>query len=246
MKKVQSNLAVVTLMALLTLASSLYADKTKNILVFGDSLTWGWSPSKPIIPTVRHKLENRWTTVMEKNLGEKYHIIVEGLSGRTTNIDDPNNPTLNGAPYLKAALASHEPLDLVIIMLGTNDTKHQLQRSAFEIGLGMGELINIVQKHSASWNRTNYPSPKVLVISPPPLGENLAPILKTVLKDGYAKSKKLATIYSAITATAQEHFFDAGSVISSDGIDGVHFTAKTNKKLGETVAKEVKKILTAK
>ena len=69
-------------------------------------------------------------------LGEGYTVITEGLSGRTTNVEDPTAPGLmNGADYLDAALVSHEPVDLVIIMLGTNDTKSYLIPTALRIDL---------------------------------------------------------------------------------------------------------------
>lgn len=168
---------------------------------------------------------------MERKLGR----------GRTTSIDDPSRTTLNVAPYLKLALASHEQLDLVVIMLGKNDAKANLKRTPLEIGLGMGELINIVQKHFFLWNRTEYKVPKVLVISPPPLSKKLCPIVKNILKGGYEKTKKLAKIYKGIATQSGEDFFDVGSVISTDGIDDVHFTAKTKKKFGEAISKEVKK-----
>lgn len=245
MKLNQLIIVLVTtyLLSVASFADSSNDKNTKNILVFGDSLTWGWYPTKPIIPTTRHPNKDRWTTALATKLGVGYHIVVEGLSGRTTNIDDPSRPTLNGAPYLQSALASHEPLDLVIIMLGTNDTKATLKRSPLEIGLGMGELINIAQEHPGGWNRTNYPAPKVLVISPPPLAEKVDPLIEKLFAGAREKTQKLPPIYAAITKAAGEYFFDAGSVISSDGIDGVHFTAATNKKLGNAVAEKVRQIL---
>jgi len=66
----------------------------KNIMVYGDSITWGWLPTSPIVPTVRHEKKNRWPDVMLNSLGDGYNVITEGLSGRTTNIEDPNAPGL--------------------------------------------------------------------------------------------------------------------------------------------------------
>lgn len=217
-------------------------DGPRRILVYGDSLTWGWTPVEPITPTVRHPAEDRWTTALASALGEGYEVIAEGLSGRTTNIDDPTDPKLNGADYLPAALASHEPLDLVVILLGTNDTKAYLDRTPFEIGLGAGELINIVHE-SPGWDWTNYPVPRVLLISPPPLGEEIDPAAAEAFAGGREKSVDLPRIYAGIAELAGEHFFDAGGVIQTDGVDGIHFSAETNAALGEAVATEVKSIL---
>lgn len=214
----------------------------QRILVFGDSLTWGWTPAEPVVPTERHAHADRWTTAMSNALGDGYEIVVEGLSGRTTNIDDPSDPKLNGADYLPAALASHEPLDLVIIMLGTNDTKTYLERTPLEIGLGAGELINIVHE-APGWDWTDYETPQVLLISPPPLGEAIGAMAAEIFEGSREKSMALPEIYSGIAAVAGEHFFDAGTVIETDGIDGIHFTAAANATLGEAVAGEVNKIL---
>ena len=221
---------------------SLAADDERNILVFGDSLTWGWTPMDPITPTVRHPEADRWTTAMSEALGDGYDVEVDGLSGRTTNIDDPNDDKLNGADTLPAALAAHEPLDLVVILLGTNDTKAYLERTPFEIGLGAGELVNIVHE-SPGWDWTDYPTPAVLLVSPPPLGEKIDPLAADAFAGGLEKSKALPAVYEAIADAAGEHFFDAGSVVSTDGVDGIHFSADTNRALGAAVADEVRRVL---
>ena len=137
----------------------------------------------------------RWPTGGPRSwgprFGEDYNIITEGLSGRTTNMDDPDAPGLmNGADYLEPALVSHEPIDLVVIMLGTNDTKNHLERSPLEIGLGMGDLINIVQEGSGlGWYI--YDTPEVLIISPPPLGDEIDPGAAERFQDGNAKIAEL-------------------------------------------------------
>lgn len=224
-------------------ASTTATAPTKNILVFGDSLTWGWVPSSPITPSTRHKMEDRWTTVMAEALGTDYNVVVEGLSGRTTNIDDPSDPKLNGAAYLPAALASHEPLDLVIIMLGTNDTKAYLKRTPLEIALGAGALINEVHK-TPGWDWTDYPTPQVLLINPPPLGATIDPNAVEAFDTGsQQKSGVLGKLYADTAALAGEHSFDSSTVITTDGIDGVHFSAETNRALGTAVAEEVRRIL---
>ena len=219
------------------------AQTPRNILVFGDSITWGWLPKDPIVPTVRHAEEDRWPEIMAAALGDGYTVVTEGLSGRTTNVEDPTAPGLmNGADYLDAALMSHEPLDLVIIMLGTNDTKTYLDRTPFEIGLGMGELINIVQKGSGlGWYE--YGAPEVLVISPPPLGAEIDPGAAEQFEGGADKIASLPLIYAAIAEAAGASFFDAATVVTTShvGPDGIHLIADGNRALGEAVAAEVEK-----
>jgi lysophospholipase L1-like esterase len=220
-------------------------DAEKTIMVFGDSITWGWVPKDPIVPTERHAEEDRWPEIMAAALGEGYDVVTEGLSGRTTNVEDPDLPGLmNGADYLDSAILSHEPLDLVIIMLGTNDTKNHLHRSPLEIGLGMGELVNIVQEDAGpDWY--SYGVPEVLVISPPPLGDEIDPGAAERFQDGNAKISELPPIYAAIAEAAGAHFFDAASVVEKAdvGPDGIHLLVSGNEALGTAVAEEVKAIL---
>ena len=233
----------VTLGATLGAAASAQEAEPRRILVFGDSLTWGWIPTEPVTPTTRHPVEDRWTSVMSEALGEGYEIVVEGLSGRTTDIDDPTDPKLNGADYLPAALASHEPLDLVILLLGTNDTKAYLDRTPLEIGLGAGRLVNMVHE-APGWDWAEYETPQVLLISPPPLGETIGEEAREAFDaQSQEKSMALGEVYAQVAAMAGEHAFDAGSVIETDGVDGIHFTAEANRALGEAVAAEVERIL---
>ncbi|MBA3324245.1 MAG: SGNH/GDSL hydrolase family protein [Rhodobacteraceae bacterium] len=238
----RETLAALLLSAALATAVHAQEAEPKRILVFGDSLTWGWTPSEPIVPTTRHPEADRWTSAMARALGDGYEIVVEGLSGRTTNADDPNDSKLKGDDYLPAALASHEPLDLVIVMLGTNDTKAYLDRTPLEIGLGAGQLINMVHE-SPGWDLTDYPTPTVLLISPPPLAEAIDPAAAADFEGAREKTLALPEVYGAIAAAAGENFFDAGTVIETDGVDGIHFTAATNATLGEAVAAEVERII---
>jgi len=139
--------------------------ENKSILCFGDSLTWGWIPVLEGAPTYRYSYKQRWTGVMAGQLGDGYHVIEEGLSARTTMLDDPTDPRLNGSAYLPSALASHLPLDLVILMLGTNDTKSFFHRTPYEVALGMSKLVGQVLT-SAGGVGTPYPAPKVLGVAP--------------------------------------------------------------------------------
>lgn len=86
---------------------------TKNILCFGDSVTWGWVPKENGVPTERFAPDVRWTGVLADRLGEGYHVIEEGLSGRTTAVDDPTDPRLNGSTYPRTQSAMLAPAQLV-------------------------------------------------------------------------------------------------------------------------------------
>ncbi|RZM94048.1 hydrolase [Bradyrhizobium genosp. SA-3] len=211
---------------------------TRRILCFGDSLTWGWIAVPEGSPTTRFPLHERWTGAMAAALGDGYEIIEEGLSARTTSIDDPVDPRLNGSAYLPAALASHIPLDLVILMLGTNDTKSYYHRTPYEIAVGMSKLVGQVLT-SAGGVGTIYPAPKVLVVAPPPLADLPDPWFQGMFEGGREKTVELAAQYKALASFMKVEFFDAGSAIATAGVDGIHFTAKNNTDLGRALARKV-------
>ena len=211
----------------------------KRILFYGDSLTWGWVPMDNAVPTHRYPFEQRLTGVMARELGDGYEIVEEALSGRTTAVDDPTDPRLNGASYLPSALASHLPLDLVIILLGSNDTKVYFHRSPFEIAAGMSVLIDQVAK-SAGGVGTAYPAPQVLLVAPPPLGAMPHAWFAELFKGGLEKSAELAHHYRALATFLGIPFVNAGEIITTGGVDGIHLTAENNEALGKALAREVK------
>ncbi|MGY3129714.1 lysophospholipase L1-like esterase [Bradyrhizobium sp. USDA 4503] len=211
---------------------------TKRILCFGDSLTWGWVAVPEGSPTTRFPYAERWTGAMAAKLGPDYEIIEEGLSARTTSLDDPADPRLNGSAYLPSAIASHLPLDLVILMLGTNDTKSYFRRTPYEIAVGMSKLAGQVLT-SGGGVGTVYPAPKVLIVSPPPLADLPDPWFQGMFEGGREKTVELAKQYRSLAAFLKVDFLDAGSVISTDGVDGIHFTAKNNADLGTALAEKV-------
>ena len=217
---------------------------TKRILCFGDSLTWGWVPVADGMPTERFAPDVRWTGVLAAELGPDYEVIEEGLSARTTNLDDPTDPRLNGAAYLPSCLAGHLPLDLVVLMLGTNDTKAYFGRTPLEIALGMSVLVTQVLT-SGGGVGTSYPAPQVLVVSPPPVAATPHPWFQLIFDGSQDKSAKLAEVYSAMASFVKVPFFDAGSVISTDGVDGIHFTEQNNAELGRAMADQIRGILGA-
>uniref|UniRef100_UPI0030D776A0 SGNH/GDSL hydrolase family protein n=1 Tax=uncultured Hoeflea sp. TaxID=538666 RepID=UPI0030D776A0 len=195
----------------------------KSILCFGDSLTWGWIPVPEGAPTYRYPREQRWTGVMAAQLGDGYHVIEEGLSARTTMLDDPTDPRLNGSAYLPSALASHLPLDLVILMLGTNDTKSFFHRTPYEVALGMSKLVGQVLT-SAGGVGTPYPAPRVLVVAPPPLTPMSHPYFQGMFGGGHEKTGQLGQQYKDLADFMKVDFLNAGDFITTDGCDGIHFT----------------------
>jgi lysophospholipase L1-like esterase len=232
------------LIAILTLASPCFA-KPFRIMVYGDSNSWGFTPN-PNPPSVRLPVDSRWPDVMQKELGGDYEVVTEALNGRTTDASDNqlSGAGVDGSAYLPAAINSHHPLDLVIIMLGTNDLKPAYNRTPYRIALGAGHLIDICNTIGGGIG-TSYKSPKVLLICPAPLDPkiNEGPVFPEMFKGGLEKSKELPQLYGGIAQLGGAAFFDAGTVISTDGADGLHLTGEAQKKLGTAVAAKVKEIL---
>ena len=207
----------------------------KEILCYGDSNTWGYNPSTK----ERYERDERWTGILQTTLGDEYHIIEEGLNGRTTVWNDPiEGEYKNGKAYLIPCLESHKPLDLVIIMLGTNDLKKRFSVTPQDIAEGAGVLVDMVKQSGCG--RNGHP-PKVLLLAPPPLGRLTE--FSEIFEGGPEKSKKFSEYYKRV---AEEHgceFFDTSRVVRSSDIDGVHFDKKSHRALGRAIAEVVKKIL---
>ncbi len=206
----------------------------KIILCFGDSNTWGYDPSTG----GRYPRDVRWTGVLRRALGDGYQVIEEGLNGRTTVWDDPIEGYKNGMGYLIPCLESQRPINLVIIMLGTNDLKMRFSVSAYDIGKSIGVLIDVVQK-SASGPDDGIP--EILIMAPPPVAKLTE--FAEMLEGSEVKSQRLAGHYRQQTEEYDCHFLDTSQIIASSDLDGIHLERDEHRKLGEAVAEEVKRIL---
>ncbi len=213
---------------------------TRTIVCFGDSNTHGANPSghgaNPDGPP-RLPREVRWPRVMEATLGDGYDVIEEGLNGRCTVWDTPVEPGRNGLPYLFPCLLSHAPIDLVIIMLGTNDLKRIYGNTAAEIACGAARLVDVARASMAGPDGT---SPQVLLMSPAPLGDVTARSELWGFGEALETSRQLAHMYEIVAEDHGAGFFDAGSVATVHPDDGVHLDAVACASLGAALAKVVR------
>ncbi len=209
---------------------------TGTIVCFGDSNTHGADPSGE----ARLSREVRWPRVMAAALGDGYEVIEEGLNGRTTVWDSPLAPGRNGLTYLVPCLLSHAPVDLVIIMLGTNDTKRIYGLAAPEIAGGASVLVDAAR---ASLSGPDGLPPQVLLVSPVPLGEVTARSEMWGFGEALATSRELARMYSIVAEDRGAGFFDAGSVAAVHPDDGVHLDGAACASLGTALADAVRAAL---
>lgn len=203
-------------------------ERLKTILCYGDSNTWGYDPANGL----RYPRDQRWPGVLRLMLGFGYDIVEEGLPGRTTVFDDPLEPYKSGKHYLMPCLSSHSPVDLVILLLGTNDIQTRYNVSALEISLGIGVLIEMIQASAAGPGST---APDVLLLAPPPIGTVPEEWAESYI-GGEAKSRRLAMYYQRIADEYQCEFFDTSQCVVSSESDGVHWDSAEHEKLGKALA----------
>ncbi|WP_136684517.1 SGNH/GDSL hydrolase family protein [Falsirhodobacter xinxiangensis] len=205
----------------------------KEILAFGDSLTWGADPAGG----PRHPFEARWPNTLAEALAGRARVTADGLGGRTTVYDDPTGPTLrSGARDLPTALGAHQPLDLVIIMLGTNDLKPFLCGTALGAVAGMRRLVQIVQTYPFKEGR-----PKVLIVAPPACVNTATG--GPAQGRSIAEAEAIAPLYAALAAETGCAFFDGGSAAKASPLDGVHLDAPATAALGRALAPVVSQLI---
>ena len=226
----------------------------KTILCYGDSNTWGYNPRGG-----RYGPAVRWPAVMASLLNAAsgsssgavppgmtggspeaaYWVVEEGLNGRTTCLEDPIEGGRNGLRQLIPILRSHRPLDLVIVMLGTNDLKHRFNPSLYDVSYG----AQLVAKAAlASETGPEDRAPQVLMVCPPPLVD--APAFRQILaKDAVEISGKFSPYYRACARECGAAFFDAGSIVRSSPADGIHWEAQDHQRFAEAMTEHIQTLL---
>jgi len=206
----------------------------KNILCFGDSNTWGYEP----LVARRYPADARWTGVLQRSLGDGFRVIEEGLNGRTNVTNEEGRPIRSGLDVLPVLLESHRPLDLVVIMLGTNDLKHDFDLSAEQIADGARKVCRYV----IDCEYLTDDPPQILLISPTHVE------LVTVEEEdqfigAIGKSRELAEHYQAVADDLGIHFLDASKIVVKTDLDGVHWDVDQHKAFGESLSGTIQKII---
>ena len=205
----------------------------KTVLCYGDSNTWGYDPAT----RTRYRSHVRWTGVLATRLGADYRVVEEGLNGRTTRWDDPIETGRNGLTYLRPCIESHQPLDVIVIMLGTNDLKSRFDLSASDIAQSAADLAEM------AWRWAHAPDGShvsVLLVAPP--ATSTLTEFDQMFDGAHEKSRQFSRYYRLAAGRRHLPFFDAGAVIVSSQKDGIHFDPEEHRKLGEALADEVQRL----
>ncbi|MEP3275678.1 MAG: GDSL-type esterase/lipase family protein [Stappiaceae bacterium] len=212
----------------------------KTVLCFGDSQTWGFDP-RGGADAIRYPFVERWTRRLGAKLGPGFHVVEEGLNGRTTVFDDPVMGGMSGLNDLLNILKSHMPVDLMIIMLGSNDVKTRLGVSGDEIARCLGRLLDVAIKSACG---PDMQSPEILVLVPPPLGTLEGKWLELLFdaQNGHAKTERLRVSYPEIAALYGVHCYDTAKVLKPGEIDGVHIDPDGLEPLADALSHVVEQI----
>lgn len=207
----------------------------KHIICLGDSNTHGYSAdvNDNADHSDRFNEDERWTCLLQKMLGEKYLVIEEGLAGRTTVFEDPLHEGMDAYSHIYPILMSHEPIDLLIIMLGTNDSKERFNASPLVIAAGLDRLI----KKAKSIDCWRNGEPNILIVCPPPIRDEFKDIFEGewMGKECVSKTKELAKYYEDVAKNNNTLFVDAEGCEFNE-IDCMHLTKRGHRELALTLA----------
>ncbi|MBN3812294.1 SGNH/GDSL hydrolase family protein [Paraburkholderia sp. Ac-20347] len=205
---------------------------TRTLLCYGDSNTHGTKPLN--LPGVLERFApaDRWPGVLAETLGSGWKIVEEGLPARTTVHDDPiEGRHKNGLAYLRPCLESQLPVDVVVLMLGTNDLKTRFSVTPADIAHSVDVLLETLVACRAG---PGGATPHVLLMAPVPIEE--VGFLGAIFTGGAAKSRLLAPLYERVAVKHGSAFLDAGEVATVSATDGIHYEADQHHKLGRAVA----------
>ncbi len=213
----------------------------KRILCYGDSNTFGFIP----LTGRKYTKKERWTGILQELLGPDYKIIEEGLCGRTTVLDDPFDSNRNGRKMIVPSIQAHYPLDLIIIMLGSNDMKKVFNMGACDIARGAGILVKMVIDWTKEKSDTSTPA-RILLVSPTHISKAIVTSSfgeEFEYLESHEKSLQLASRFQMVAEELGVGFMDAALAAKPSEEDGLHLSNEGHKNLANVFAKRVKEIV---
>ena len=209
-----------------------------NILCFGDSNTWGYDPSTQ----TRFPNNIRWTGVLQNLLGDKFNIIEEGLNGRTTNVNEREEHALgyyrdfrSSMDLISILIETNSPIDLLVVMLGTNDLKNNFNQSSDDISTNMKLVCEAII------NNDYFNSKPIILVSPTHINESSTNLLDSFIGTT-EKSKSLAILYKKIADDLDLFFVDASQSVKTNQIDGLHWDAMQHSDFANSIYNKINSI----
>ena len=214
------------------------AEDMRQILVYGDSLSWG------IVPGSRNRFAftSRWPGVLERTLTESarnVRVIEDCLNGRRTAWDDPYKAGRNGLVGLEQTMETHSPIALVIVFLGTNDFQSMHQLNAWQSAQGIAAIVAAIRRAPIE---PGMPTPEILIVAPPKL-QRAKGAIAPKFEGAEHKAAGLAEAFREVAQANDCHFLDAASVTTTSRVDGVHLDEDQHLQLGRDIAQPVKQVL---
>lgn len=208
-----------------------------TVLCYGDSNTFGYIPETGM----RYPRDVRYPGRLQKLLGDDYAVIEEGCNGRTTIHDDPVDGWKNGLDYLKPCLNSHKPVDIVILMLGSNDLKETFHLTAQEIADGAATLVDVIKEFTQE--KQGY-IPKIILVSPPEIGVGIknSPFYGAFCENAIPESRRFPEYYRAVAEKHECIFFNAADYIYPSEVDSLHLTPEGHSVLAEKLCEVIKNV----
>jgi lysophospholipase L1-like esterase len=202
----------------------------KRIVCFGDSNTWGYNGENAL----RFEDDARWTQLLQKRLGEGFMVVEEGVNGRTTVFEDPLTEGLNGLTALAPVLLAHQPIDLLVLMLGTNDCKARFSATPYDITQGLRRLV-VKARGMEVWRD----APRILIMAPMVMGEALYEVPDVM--DGMGpgsveKSRELPRRYRLLADELGCAFLDSNDHVRPNPHDHMHIALESCAPFSEAVA----------
>lgn len=182
----------------------------------------------------------RWPGVLALELAGVADVIEEGLNGRTTVWDDPFTDGRNGRTYLLPCLRSHAPVDVLVVMLGTNDLKAMYRLVASDVAAGAMALVDLAL---ASGTGRDGGAPRILLVVPPGLGETTDRSELWGFGAARARSEGLSRLYRIAADLRRVAFLDASAIVTADPADGVHLSTEGHATLAQAIAAAVRPLL---
>lgn len=207
----------------------------KTVLCYGDSNTFGYVPETGM----RYPKDVRYPGRLQLLLGDGYYVVEEGCNGRTTIHDDPVDGWKNGLDYLKPCLNSHKPVDIVILMLGSNDLKETFHLSAREIAEGAERLVDVIRGFTAE--KQGF-VPDIILVSPPEIGKNIrtSPFYGAFNERAVGESKQFSKWYREAADRNGCIFFDAAEYVHPSDTDSLHLTPDGHRVLAEKLCEVIR------